>query len=825
MSAESASAAVLQGILDTLPEPYVRLEVVRNDDGAIVDFAFVDANQAACDYNRLPRERLIGSHLLDLLPGHRGSDLMAALVRVVETGDPLAVDDFVYDNELLGRVVRTDLRAMRTGDGLSLIWRDVTEAREAAEALASSEERFRLLAENASDVVIHMRGDRLAWVSPSVERMLGWHPEELAGREVGAITHPEDAQQRAADARDASGTHRARMRLIAADGSYHWFDAHSGPLIRPDGHEDGRVATFRLIDAEVAAEEELERRARYDQLTGLMSRTEILGRIAATGHHARRTGEHNAVLFCDIDKFKVINDTFGHAAGDEVLRVIGQRLTACVRSNDVVARIGGDELLILLTGLHGLDDAAAVAEKIRANAAYPIPVGDAFISATLSIGVALAVPGEGVDPLIARADDAMFRAKQAGRDQVIAIPSPLSVKRVLVVDDDDFMLEIVDELLRQAGVREVMQASDGSAALAIVDNEITSPDVVLCDVNMAGMDGIELLRHLADREYRGSVIVMSGSGDDLLASVGDLAVMHGLRLSGLLRKPIDLDDLIKALDSGEHDPMAPSIDEVKGVRVGRLTPEEVRAGIDNGCVDVHLQPKVALADHSVVGVEALLRWRDPVRGMLSPLAIVPIAESHGLIEDLTLAVYRRVIEILVQWRAIGIDLKVAVNLSADNLASLDLPDTLTRIAQDAGISPNRIVLEITEHRLMDRLAVSLEVIGRLRLKGFGVSIDDYGMGYSNLRKLKQLPITELKVDRSFVSGADRDSVLRVILGSSVALGHSLDLTVVGEGVETKEVWDLLHALGCDEAQGYFVARPMPAADLPAWKQAWDETWG
>lgn len=824
MVVESASAEVLQGILDTLPDPYVRLAAVRDDDGGIIDFIFVDANQVACDYNRRPREQLLGMRLLDLLPGHRESGILAAYVRVTESGEPFAVDDFAYDNELVGRVRRSDLRAIRTGDGVSVIWRDVTEAREAAEALARSEERFRLLAENASDVVVHLRGNHLAWVSPSVERMLGWRPDELAGREVAAITHPDDRQQGQAHALDPHVTHRARIRLIAADGSYHWFDAHSGPLVGTDGLQDGRVATFRLIDAEVAAEEELERRARYDQLTGLMSRTEILGRIAATGHHARRTGEHNAVLFCDIDKFKSINDTYGHAAGDEVLRVISQRLTACVRSNDVVARIGGDELLILLTGLHGLDDATAVAEKIRATAAYPIPVGDAFVSATLSIGVALAVPGEGVDPLIARADAAMFRAKQAGRDQVIAIPSPLSAKRVLVVDDDDFMLEIVDELLRQVGVQEVLQASDGSAALTLVDNEITRPDVVMCDVNMAGMDGIELLRHLADREFRGAVIVMSGSGDDLLSSVGDLAVMHGLRLIGLLRKPLDVDDLVRVLDGGDPAPAEPPIDEVKGVRVGRLTPEEVKAGIDNGSVDVHLQPKVALADRRVVGAEALLRWRDPVRGMLAPLAVVPIAESHGLIEDLTLAVYRRVIEVLAQWRDLGLDLKVAVNLSADNLASLDLPDTLTRIAQDAGVSPSRIVLEITENRLMDRLAVSLEVIGRLRLKGFGVSIDDYGMGYSNLRKLKQLPITELKVDRSFVSGADRDSVLRVILGSSVALGHSLDLTVVGEGVETKEVWDLLQTLGCDEAQGYFVARPMPAADLPGWKQAWDEAW-
>jgi diguanylate cyclase (GGDEF)-like protein/PAS domain S-box-containing protein len=657
-----------------------------------------------------------------------------------------------------------------------------------------------------------------------VQRTLGWHPEEIAGRDVWSLTHPEDRGRAQAAAALPEDEHRARARLVGSDGSYHWFDGSSGPLVRPDGQHDGRVATFRLVDAEVAAEEELERRARYDHLTGLMSRTEILTRIAATGHHARRTGEQSAVLFCDIDKFKEINDTHGHAAGDEVLRVIAQRLAACVRSNDVVARIGGDELLILLTGLHGMDDAIAVAEKIRVTAAYPIPHGSAYIGATLSIGVALAVPGEGVDPLIARADAAMFRAKQGGRDQVIAIPSPLGAKRVLVVDDDAFMLEVAEELLHQVGVQEVVRASDGAAALQVVDNELTRPDVVLCDVNMAGMDGIELLRHLADREFRGAVIIMSGSGDDLLASVGDLAVMHGLHLLGILRKPLDPNEMVRALDGHDPRPSGTPIDEVKGVRVGRLTPEEVRAGITAGCVDVHLQPKVTVSTRQVVGAEALLRWLDPVRGMLSPLAIVPIAESHGLIEDLTLAVYRRVIDVLVDWQAQGLDLKVAVNLSADNLASLDLPDTLTAIAQEAGVSPRSIVLEITEHRLMDRLAVSLEVIGRLRLKGFGISIDDYGMGYSNLRKLKQLPITELKVDRSFVDGADRDSVLRVILGSSVALGHSLDLTVVGEGVETKEVWELLQTLGCDEAQGYYVARPMPAADLPVWKRTWDATW-
>lgn len=817
-------AAILQRVLDTLLEPYVRLAAVRDADGRIVDFVYVDANDAACTYNRRTKDEMVGTRLLDLFPGHAESGLLAAYAQVVETGWPVIRDNQAYFNEVLGVQRWSDVRCTKAGDGVSLMWRDVTEQFAATRALSESEERFRLLAENASDVVIHLREGTIVWASPSISRVLGWQPGEVEGREAGSLTHADDAHKVGTAMIQPDRSYRFRVRMLGSDGDYHWFDGNSGPLIRMDGEFDGRIASFRLIDAEVAAELELERRARYDQLTGLMNRTEILQQIAATGHHARRTGGRSAVLFCDIDRFKSINDAHGHAAGDEVLRVMAERLTACVRRDDHVARIGGDELLVLLTGVHGLDDAAAIAEKIRVAAAYPIPCGDAYIHASLSIGVALAVPGESVDPLIARADAAMFRAKQGGRDQVIAIPSPLTAKRVLIVDDDEFMLDLASELLRQIGVGEVLQAPEGAAALEIIDNELTRPDVVMCDISMAGMDGIELMRHLSARDYRGSIIPMSGSGDALLASVGDLALVHGLDLVAVLRKPLDTGELLAALESMDPTRIDRPAQEATSARVGRLTAEEVRDGIDRGLVAIHLQPKVTIRDRVVVGAEALLRWTDPVLGTLSPLAVVPIAESHGMIDDLSIAVYRRAIACLADWGENGLDLKISVNLSTENLLNLDLPDILAGIAADAGVATSRIVLEITENRLMDQLSTSLEVIGRLRLKGFGLSIDDYGMGYSNLRKLKQLPITELKVDRSFVDGADRDSVLRVILGSSVALGHSLSLSVVAEGVEDQEVWDLLETLGCDEAQGYFVSRPMPAADFMPWKERWDATW-
>jgi diguanylate cyclase (GGDEF)-like protein/PAS domain S-box-containing protein len=822
MASADEHCLVLQSVLESMLDPYVLLRAVRDEDGRIVDFLYVDANEAACAYNRRPKSEVIGRLLLELFPGHRTTGLIEHYAAVVATGQPYVVDGLVYDSEVVGRVTRTDMRCVPAGDGVALMWRDVTDQHESMQALARSEERFRLLAENASDLVLHTRNGRVAWVSPSITRTLGWHADEIVGRELTSLVHPDDVAVATEEAGNAA--RRYRCRLLAMDGSYHWFDGSSSPLVRPEQSVDGRVETFRLIDAEVAAEQELDRRARYDQLTGLVSRGEVLARISATSTHSRRTGEQSAVLFCDIDKFKAVNDTYGHAAGDEVLRVMAQRLTACVRSNDVVARLGGDELLVLLTGLHGLEDAVSVAEKIRATAAYPIPFEDSFIQATLSIGVALAVPGEGVDPLIARADAAMLEAKGNGRDQVIAIPSPLSAQRVLVVDDDAFMLDVVEELLRQLGVAEVMVAGDGAAALDVITNELTQPDVVVCDINMAGMDGIELLRHLAAAEYRGALIVMSGSGEELLSSAGDLALMHGLNLLAGLRKPIVRDELLRVLEGMDPRRVLARTDDSATARIGRLSADEVRDGLAAGCVDIHVQPKVTVVDHRVVGAEALLRWRDPVRGMLSPLAVVPVAEAHDLIQDLTLEIFRRSVAVQAQWQSQGLDLRLSVNLSAENLVSLDLPDLFADIAAEAGVSPRSMTLEVTESRLMDRLSVSLEVIGRLRLKGFGISVDDYGMGYSNLRKLKQLPITELKVDRAFVTGADRDSVLRVILGSSVALGHSLGLTVVAEGVEDQGVWELLRSLGCDEAQGWFVGRPMPAQDFAGWKERWDATW-
>ena len=230
---------------------------------------------------------------------------------------------------------------------------------------------------------------------------------------------------------------------------------------------------------------------------------------------------------------------------------------------------------------------------------------------------------------------------------------------------------------------------------------------------------------------------------------------------------------------------------------------------------------MTIADRKVIGAEALLRWRDPVRGLLPPMAVVQVAEANGLVNELTHAVYRKSIIHLAEWWRCGHGITMSINLSMEDLVVLNLPDLLLEMTRSAGTDPTHVLLEITETRLMVNFASSLEVIGRLRLKGFRLSIDDFGTGYANHEKLVRMPFDEIKIDRAFVHNATNDTAARAVLESSVDLGHILGMQVVGEGTETLEDWNLLAAIGCDIAQGYYLARPMPADKFIDWKIEWE----
>ena len=391
---------------------------------------------------------------------------------------------------------------------------------------------------------------------------------------------------------------------------------------------------------------------------------------------------------------------------------------------------------------------------------------------------------------------------------------PVASLCVLMVDDESFHFEFVGNILHNFGIHDIHHARDGVEGLALYRSLEKRPDVLICDLNMPRMDGVEFLRHIAGLQYRGGVILLSGAQGAVLKTVAELMREHGLDLLGVFEKPASPDALSSALSK---------VGRLKRNPVGisspieALTVEELREGLSDDRIEVYFQPKIDIGTGVVVGAECLARWRHPVHGIIGPSTFIPVAEEHGLIDEVTLAILRKSVFQLGQWQKEGHCLALSVNVSMDNLRHLKLPETFGQILSDAGVSPGDVVLELTESRLMDDQATSLDVIARLRLKGFGLSIDDFGTGFSTLDSLKRLPFTELKVDRAFVHGVANDPLAHVILSSSVHLARTFQLKVVAEGVETREDWDVVAKAGCDTVQGYFVARPMPAGEFIFWK--------
>ena len=288
---------------------------------------------------------------------------------------------------------------------------------------ADAEMRYRILADNAVDIIVHLRGSQVAWVSPSVEAALGGPPQRWIGSGFRRRIHPDDLDTLAiALQRIASGESvLQRFRVRSVDGGDHWVDGHGKPYVDSEGNTDGLIAALRIVDDRVEAEQQLERLARFDTLTGLANRAEAIGRLESALEHPPAFRTHLGILFCDVDHFKDINDTWGHGIGDAVLITLAARIRGSVRQGDTVGRTGGDEILVVLPGLHSIDEVAHIGEKIRCRAAEPIHESGNTIHATLSIGATIAVPGEPVSSITARADAAMYQAKLGDKNTVILV--------------------------------------------------------------------------------------------------------------------------------------------------------------------------------------------------------------------------------------------------------------------------------------------------------------------------------------------------------------------------------------------------------------------
>ena len=388
---------------------------------------------------------------------------------------------------------------------------------------------------------------------------------------------------------------------------------------------------------------------------------------------------------------------------------------------------------------------------------------------------------------------------------------------IWLVDDQVFVLNHTKRVLNKMGIDKIETASNGEDALRFLDNTEELPQLMICDLNMPGMDGVALLRHLGERSIKMGIIFVSGEDHRILQIAEALGKSHDLYILGSIQKPIKSEPLVKLLNNFEQDKTALSMR-----RIVPVTEKELLAGISGDAVELVYQPKVSISKKRLIGVEALARWRHPGRGILGPGAFIPLAEELGQIDILTDTVLRKAMDQGGKWRAEDSDIGISINYSVDSLNRLDLPEYIISVAEEQGMDPTRVTIEVTETRCMRDINSIVEILTRMRLKGLGLSIDDFGTGHSTMEQLKRIPFTELKIDRAFVYGASDDSSTRAILESSVSLGKSFDLKLVAEGAETQDDWNLVAALGCDEVQGYFVAKPMAGDDILTWKETWEQ---
>jgi EAL domain-containing protein (putative c-di-GMP-specific phosphodiesterase class I) len=387
----------------------------------------------------------------------------------------------------------------------------------------------------------------------------------------------------------------------------------------------------------------------------------------------------------------------------------------------------------------------------------------------------------------------------------------------LIAEDHPFQRSALARILAGLGATSIHEAADGHGALKVIHDPGIPIDVVISDLDMPGMDGMEFIRRLGEAGRRVSLIVSSALDRSLLASVATMTHAYGVNLLGVVEKPLTTAKL-EALLRLYGRPTSESGMANAGAPI--FTLEDIAAGLKNDEFEPYLQPKIELATGSVIGAEALARWRHPQRGIVGPYAFIQLLEDNNLIDELTWIMLGKSAALCSAWRATGAEATVSVNLSFKSLGESHVAERVTDLVRAQSLDPRHMILEVTESAAATEGGKPLENLARLRMKGFGLSIDDFGTGYSSMQQLTRIAFTELKVDQSFVTNATEQSSGRVILESSLEMAKKLDMTSVAEGVETRGEYHLLCQLGCDVAQGYFIARPMESGAYLSWVKEW-----
>jgi len=407
----------------------------------------------------------------------------------------------------------------------------------------------------------------------------------------------------------------------------------------------------------------------------------------------------------------------------------------------------------------------------------------------------------------------------------MADQQPSAQKRLLIIDDEPLVGHYIAQVAERIGfATEFISVPEKVKA----ETDLDSFDAIVLDLQMPNIDGIEILRFLAEKRYTAPILLNSGSDPRVVMAAKKLGDLHQLHMAGILQKPMGPAELRKELKNvfsiagisgdvkSDQDSVyrEPTSHDKKKSSDPSITEEELRGALDNLEITAFYQPKVEMKSGQIVGAEALARWSHPIHGAIRPDLFIPDAKKFGLIDLLTEKILHKVLSDMTRWNQAGFKVLVAVNFATETLCDLEFPEKIDAFLAEYGVNlQHQLVFEVTETEAMEDLVRVMDVLSRLRLKGVGLSIDDFGTGYSSMTALREMPFTEMKIDKSFVLSSINHNDSRVLVSSVIELGHSLDLKVVAEGVESYEIWQLVRSLGCDLAQGFYMSPAVEADEF------------
>lgn len=372
--------------------------------------------------------------------------------------------------------------------------------------------------------------------------------------------------------------------------------------------------------------------------------------------------------------------------------------------------------------------------------------------------------------------------------------------RLLIADDDIHICELIKDIAESVGYT------------VCITNTLTNfssqykpfqPTVITLDLNLTKNDGVEFIKFLSEQKCSAPIIIISGCDERIRASSQRLGQEYGLTIHQHLAKPFDIGELKKILSDINHDEVL-------------ITADRLAKAIEDYELTLHFQPKIDSKTQKMTGVEALVRWQPRNNGMVFPDAFIPLAEQTGLIQPLSFWVIEQAFKLKKEWEEKNLNFSIAINLSSKLLNDLLLPEKLVKMAEDRQVNPESICFEVTETAMYTEPATAMNILTRLGIKGFKISIDDFGTGFSSLVQLNKMPFNEIKIDKSFILNSLKDPDALIIAKSIVDLGHNLRLSVVAEGVENKTIQDKIQNLNCDTLQGYYISKPISINDFNHW---------